>query len=216
MDQGKSRIVLGTSSKFRHSLFAKHFPQLPFSHASPSIDEKAIRLGNTPRDLSEPRALTLALAHAKADALISNLAVGTILITSDQVVVCNNRIREKPLSQEECRLFLRDYSEQPLQTVAAIVLTLVGPPGDSKRFEGVDVATQHFLPIPEAVIDELIKKRDVMFCAGGITVEDELLAPYLAERQGTLDSIMGLPITLVDHLLRKAGVSADFVASDGP
>lgn len=214
MDQGKTRIVLGTSSKFRHDLFTKHFPHLPFSNASPSIDEKAIRLGNTPRDISEPRALTLALAHAKADALISSMPIGTILITSDQVVLCSDRIREKPSSETECRLYLQDYSEQPLRTITAIVLTIVSPPGDSNRYQGVDVAIQHFLPIPETVIDQLINKGDVMFCAGGITVEDELLAPYLGERQGTLDSIMGLPVTLVDQLLRKAGVDTNFHASD--
>lgn len=202
----KKNIVLGTASKFRHALFIEHFPHLPFSHLSPNIDEKAIHLGNIPRDSCDPQKLTLALAHAKADALSKKASPNTILITSDQVVVYNNHIREKPSSESECRLYLHDYSKHPVRTVTAVVLTAFGADGDSKRYEGVDVAIQHLLPVPEQVIDQLIAKGDVMYCAGGITVEDELLAPYLGERQGTLESIMGLPVALLEHLLQKAGI----------
>lgn len=206
MGSRENVVVLGTSSKFRHALFKENFPHLAFSHMSPAIDEKAIRLGNTPRNMCDPHALTLALAHAKADALVSKISRDAILITLDQVVTCNNRIREKPSSEDECRRYIRDYSEQPLQTVTAIVLTTFTPGGNSDRYEDVDVAIQHLHPIPDVVIEQLIRKGDVMYCAGGITVEDELLAPYLGERQGTLDSIMGLPVDLLGQLLHKAGV----------
>lgn len=57
-----------------------------------------------------------------------------------------------------------------------------------KRVETVDVARQHFKPIPEDVIDALIAKGDVLYSAGGFTVEDPLLAPYLGTREGTEDS----------------------------
>lgn len=52
----------------------------------------------------------------------------------------------------------------------------------------MDVAKQHFDPIPEDVIDALIAKGDVLHSAGGFTVEDPLLAPFLGERIGTEDS----------------------------
>jgi hypothetical protein len=54
--------------------------------------------------------------------------------------------------------------------------------------EVVDIAKQHFGHIPEAVIDALIDKGDVLYSAGGFTVEDPLLAPFLGERVGTEDS----------------------------
>lgn len=201
------QIVLGTSSKYRHVLFAKHFPHILFSNISPSIDEKAIRLENTSREESDPRALTTILAHAKADALLHQLSPGTVLITSDQVVVYKGRIREKPESEDECRQFLQDYGAFPVQTVTAVVLSVIDRNRQSKRFEGVDVATQHLLPIPQIVVDKLIRKGDVMYCAGGITVEDALLRPYLGKRQGSLESIMGLPVTLVDKLFQDASIN---------
>lgn len=201
LERVKSRdIVLGTSSKYRHALFRKHFPTLLFTAMSPSIDEHAISAGYADRSTADPSELTLALANAKASALLPNLGPNTLLLTSDQVLSYEGRIREKPGSAEECREYLRSYAVQPVVTVTAVVVTS----GAGQRFEGVDIATQHLRKIPEEVIESLIAKGEVLHCAGGITVEDELLQPFLAERAGSLESIMGLPVQLVGRLLEQA------------
>ena len=41
-----------------------------------------------------------------------------------------------------------------------------------KKVEGVDIAKQYFNPVPENVVDELIHKGDIMYCAGGFMVDD--------------------------------------------
>lgn len=71
--------------------------------------------------------------------------------------------------------------------MTALVVTNTSASG-RKRVECVDVARQHFDPISEEVIDALIAKGDVLHSAGGFTVEDPLLAPFLGERIGTEDS----------------------------
>lgn len=68
-----------------------------YTVSTAGIDEKAIRE-------PDPRALVVALAHAKADAIIARLRSGDevgagrrgVLITCDQVVVHMGRILEKP------------------------------------------------------------------------------------------------------------------------
>lgn len=216
---GNVRVVLGTSSKFRRKLFVDHFPEVSFTTASPSIDEKAISIGNVSRSELDPCALALAIAHAKADALMERLSTPsleetTAILTLDQVVVYEGAIREKPQSEQQCREYLKSYHTNPLQTVSAVVLVVVEgnnkAPSEnlvkSRRFDGVDIATQHFHHIPDHVIDKLIAKGDVMYCSGGITVEDSLLAPYLAHRDGSLESIMGLPVNLLRSLFDNAGI----------
>lgn len=195
-------LILGTSSKYRQALFRTHFPSLPFTTASASIDERAITAGYSDRSAADPSTLTLALAHAKAAAIIPTLSSPAVLLTSDQVLSHNNRIREKPGSDAECREYLASYAEHPVVTVTAVVVTETA---SSQRFEGVDVVTQQLRPLPNDVIDKLIQKGEVQHCAGGITIEDPLLAPYLGARSGTIESIMGLPIELVHELLSKAG-----------
>lgn len=197
----KSRsLILGTSSKYRHVLFRTHFPTLPFTTRSANLDERAITAGYVDRTKADPEALTLALANAKAAALLPNLPPASILLTSDQVVSYRGSIREKPESVERCKGYLRSYAEYPLVTVTAVVLV----DSDTKRrVEGVDVASQLLHPIPEKVIDRLVEKGEVLHCAGGITVEDSLLEPYLKSRTGSLESIMGLPVELVRRLLSE-------------
>lgn len=210
-------IILGTTSKYRHQLFRQHFPSVPFTHASPSIDEKAIRVGNdqSPRASADPSHLTLVIAHAKADALAQSLNHAAILLTSDQVVVCDGQIREKPLTPEQCRQFLQSYGTGPsaLQTVTAVVLTVIPPnsdPTNHSRLDGVDIATQQFDPrISDHVVEQLLAKGDVMYCSGGITIEDPLLKPFLVEPHASIDSIMGLPVKLVRKLFKQAGIEID-------
>lgn len=193
-------LVLGTSSKYRHSLFRTHFPSLPFTTRSANLDEYAITAGYVDRAKADPEALTLALANAKASALLPDLPPASILLTSDQVVSYRGIIREKPGSVERCKEYLRSYAEYPLVTVTAVVLV---DSDTGRRVEGVDVASQLLHPIPEEVVDRLVEKGEVLHCAGGITVEDSLLKPYLKSRTGSLESIMGLPIGLVTKLLSE-------------
>lgn len=234
---GPAQVVLATSSKFRQKLFADHFPDVQFTAESPSIDEKAIAVDGA-RHLLDPHALTLSIAHAKAHALVTRLLSSKastsvpqssrplVILTFDQVVVCHGHIREKPESVEQCRQFLQSYSVNPLQTVTAIVVTIIDhPPSDwesgqelppPRKVDGVDIATQHFRDIPDPVVDQLIAKGEVMQCAGGITVEDPLLEPYLLHRDGTLDSIMGLPVDLLRKLLHKTHVDLSTTSTRQP
>lgn len=193
--------MLGTSSKTRQKLFKDNF-NVPFITMQPNIDEKAITDGSSER--RDAKELTLRIAEAKADALLSRLPDNSILITSDQVIQHAGKIREKPKDVEQCRFYLRSYSKHPATTVTAIV---IHHKNENLRISGVDTCTQHFRSIPDHVVEQLLEKGDVLHCAGGVTVEDELLKPYLAFRQGELDSFMGLPVRLLRRLLVELGIN---------
>jgi septum formation protein len=181
-------VILGSSSKWRRALFEANFPGILSGVRSAEIDESAITAGYSDRGAADPETLTLALAYAKADAIAPLLSDQNrcILVTSDQVLSFRGRIREKPKDEHECRVYLRSYKDHPAVTITALVVSNLAAGG--KRVHAVDVAHQHFREIPESVIDELIAKGDVLHSAGGFTVEDPLLRPYLGMRFGTEDS----------------------------
>src|ERR671923_1513526 len=79
------------------------------------------------------------------------------LITSDQVVVWQGMIREKPENAEEARTFLRGYAEAPAETVTAVVVTNTAAEG---RRQAVDRATVWFRRIPEEIIAQVIARRE--------------------------------------------------------
>jgi len=160
---------------------------------SPEIDEKAIRN-------DDPKRLTIKIAHAKTDALLSHISEPAILVTIDQVVVVHGAIREKPIDEDECRTFLRSYDDTPVEVVNGTVVTNTAT---GKRAEGNNVVTLRFRPIPEKVIDQLIAEGDVLHCAGGLKAEHSALKRYLVSMEGTEESLQGVPIDLVKRLMEE-------------
>jgi len=186
-------IILGSSSKWRK----KVIESLGYNNIrtlSPDIDEKAIR---------DPDAvqLTLKLARAKAAALLQKIPPNSnvLIITADQVILCNGEIREKPRDAEECRNYLRSYAQYPAQCVNGVVVTNVRT---GRQVQGTDIATQYFRPLSEEAIEELIRKGDVLHCAGGFTVE--CMEPYLLRCEGETEAVIGLPKSLTLRLLKEA------------
>ncbi|MBU1126361.1 MAG: Maf family protein [Patescibacteria group bacterium] len=184
-------IILGSSSKFRKAAFAKVTPK--FETMSPEIDEKAIRD-------SDPQALTLKIARAKAAALLSLIADEAILVTADQVVVINGEIREKPDDEDECRRFLRSYNDQPIEVVNGVVVTNTKT---NARAEGNQVTHIQFRQIPETVIDKLIQEGHVLSCSGGLKAEHSDMQSYIESIDGTADDLQGVPVELIKRLMTQ-------------
>jgi septum formation protein len=183
------RIVLGSGSKYRQQLLREMGYE--FEVVNPSIDEKSIRL-------AEPAALALALAHAKADAVIAGLHGPALVIAADQVVAHDGQIREKPASAEEARHFMRTGGESPSETVSAVVVTNTAT---GRRAAGLDVVRIYLRPLPDEVIEERIADGEVFYCAGALRIEDPVIAPYVERIDGAIDSVMGLPKLLTQRLI---------------
>lgn len=165
-----------------------------FETMAADIDEKAIRDG-------DPRRLTPLLAHAKADALLPGIR-SALLVTSDQVVVCNGRILEKPENSREAHEYLEGYAEFPAETVTAVVVTNAAT---RRMAEGVDVAKVVFRRIPPDVIDRLVRSGEILHHAGAFSIEDPLLKDYIVRIEGEPESIMGLPKEMMKRLIEEVG-----------
>ncbi|XP_068649894.1 uncharacterized protein [Aristolochia californica] len=194
-------IILGSASMSRRNILSEM--GYKFTIMTADIDEKAIRK-ETPEDL------VITLAEAKADAIISRLqeiddyktkAVSTLLITADQVVVHGGVIREKPLSKEQAREFIKGYSGGHASTVGSVLVTNLKT---GTRKGAVDKAEVYFHTIPDDVIENLIEEGIVLNVAGGLLLEHPLTSPFVEAVVGTADSVMGLPKALTEQLLQEA------------
>ena len=187
------KVILGSQSEGRREVLSSM--GYKFEILNPNINEKTIRS-------EDPTKLTLALANAKADALLPEIKnkEPTILITSDQVVVWDGKVREKPQTKEEARKVLASYSVKPAETVTAVVATNTA---NQKRVNGVDIARVWFKKIPEEVIERIIRQGEIFSHAGGFSITDLLLEEYVAEVEGAIDSVIGLPKELTNRLIRE-------------
>ncbi|KAK9071412.1 hypothetical protein SSX86_009981 [Deinandra increscens subsp. villosa] len=196
-----AKIILGSSSMARRKILEEMGYE--FTVMVADIDEKSIRR-------EKPEDLVLALAEAKADAIISRLGIEghkeenahpTLLITADTVVVYEGMIREKPSSKEEARHFVKGYSGGCAIVVGSVVITNFTT-GIKKR--GWDRSEVYFHDIPDAVIDKLIDDGVTLNVAGGLMLEHPLTAPFVDTVIGTPDGVMGLSKSLTQKLLEES------------
>jgi len=183
------KIILGSGSKGRRDVLEK--AGYIFDVITADMDEKSICC-------EDSKELVLALAHAKADAILPKIKEPAILITADQVVVCDGVIRGKPKDVGEAKEFIRCYATHPMETVSSIVVvdTQTG-----KRAEGVDIAKVYFKPIPEEAVDEAIAIGRILHCAGAMRCEDKPFSDYVEKLEGTKDGTSGMPLKLLKQLL---------------
>lgn len=157
------------------------------------IDEKAIRF-------DDPVQLTLALANAKADALVAKIKEPAILIALDQVVICNDKILEKPADENEAREYFAMYSIYPAETVTSVVAVNTAT---GKRAEGTDIAKIWIDSVPEDVVCRYIAEGNSFSCSGGFDHEHPLLVSYIKKIEGEPESITGLPVALTKSLIES-------------
>ena len=188
------KIILGSGSKFRKAIMER--AGYSFSTMSADVDERAIRTNN-------PYELPIRLSEAKAAALLPNISEPSLLVTSDTIVICEGKVYEKPIDADEIRAFMREYeSAEEADIVTAVVVTNTQT---GKQVSGVDTCVVSFKPVPDDVLEEFIRVGDPFSRAGGFSIEEGLLAPYVRTVKGTRDSIMGMPLALLKELLAKAG-----------
>lgn len=195
------KIILGSKSIARRKILAEMGYE--FTIMTADIDEKAIRK-------EKPEELVMALAEAKADAIISRLQIAdkevndtepTLLIASDTVVVYEGMIREKPSSKEEAWQYMRDYSGSKAATVSSVLVTNLRTGFRKGQWDKVEIL---FGEIPDETIDKLIEEGAVLNVAGGLIIEHPLILPLVKEVVGTTDSVMGLPKAVTERLIKEA------------
>ncbi|XP_027178293.1 maf-like protein DDB_G0281937 isoform X10 [Coffea eugenioides] len=198
------KIILGSSSMARRQILsAMGFEFTVMVHLTADIDEKSVRK-------EKPEDLVMALAEAKADAIISRLKNTSylgekeqpvLLITADTVAVFEGTVREKPSSKEEARKYLRDYSRGHTSVLGSVVVSNLT---SGNRKGGWDRAEVYFHEIPDDVIDNLIEEGIILNVSGALMLEHPLTLPFVDTVIGTADHVMGLSKALTEKLIQEA------------
>lgn len=186
------KLILGSSSASRKLVLEK--AGFDFEIMTADIDEKAIRH-------DDYSVLPLLIANAKADALLPRITESALLVTADQIVVFDGELREKPVSKDEARRYLKSYtSDKSAETISAVVVVNTQ---NGKRCDGVDIAKTYFKEMPDDVIDRLIEDGKVMNASGAFITEDPVIDRFVDRMEGEPDSVMGLPMKLLLDLIDK-------------
>jgi predicted house-cleaning NTP pyrophosphatase (Maf/HAM1 superfamily) len=199
-------VILGNCSASQRALLSTTGISFSCFEAA-SIDPSAVPISPQKsaekRSKSSPRLLSLGLALARAD-LATKLAARRrgLLVSCAQIAHFHREIRGKPKCAEECRNWLQQYCAQPLHLTSTVLVTDLASHRQFHR--SVTARQQLSMPIPTAIVEKLIEQGDIMNSLGGFLIDSPLIQPFLGERDGAIDEIMGLPLKITASLLRKA------------
>ncbi|WP_028694941.1 Maf family protein [Pseudomonas cremoricolorata] len=184
-------LLLASSSPYRRELLQRL--QLPFTCASPNIDEQ--RLEN-----ESPETLVRRLAMDKAKALAARHPEH-LIIGSDQVAVLDDQVLGKPHTAERA-------CEQLLAASGRSVTFLTGLALLNTRSGECQVDcvpfTVNFRALDRARIERYIQAEQPLDCAGSFKAEGLGISLFQSTSGNDATSLIGLPlIRLVDMLLHE-------------
>jgi septum formation protein len=186
------KIILGSQSENRRSVLQQ--AGYTFDVMASNVNEKAIRHN----DLYE---LPLLLARAKTEALLPQIGEPALLITADQVIVWKGELREKPCDLKEARRFLETFSGSsfPAECVNGIMITNTR----TRQFKlEREISKVYFSKIPQENIESFLASGNALAYAGGFTPQSPLIVPFL-RIEGSLDSVLGLPMDVVKRCMKE-------------
>jgi len=189
------RLVLASTSPYRRELLLRL--GIPFETCAPDTDEAPLP-GET------PDATALRLAEAKARAVAGRFP-DALIIGSDQVAYCGERIYGKPHTHDNA---VRQLHEMSGRTVTFQTgLCLFNARSGHSQVRGVPTRIT-FRQLDNATIERYLHREKPYNCAGSAKSEGlgiALIARFDGEDPNAL---IGLPLIALCEMLANEGVNA--------
>lgn len=192
--QSNPQIILGSSSRYRRALLDRL--GLEFSCISPDIDESQLKN-------ESPAELVTRLAVEKAKAVADQSHPSALIIGSDQLAVCGDKVLGKPGNFENAVEQLNNCSGNQVSFLTSLCLYRREPALQLTATIPIDV---HFRQLSQAEIERYLLKDTPYDCAGSF--KSESLGVSLFDKVDTVDltALEGLPLITLCKFLREAGV----------
>lgn len=184
MDTKGKKIILGSNSPRRKELLG-------------GLDiEFTVDTGNTFEEIYDPdtphERIPEVLSEGKSYGFHRALEDNEILITSDTLVLCGDRVMGKPHSREEAIDMLRCLSGREHKVITAITLR------DCERCSTTsDTAVVYFKELTDNEIEYYVDQYKPFDKAGAYGIQEWIGYAGIGRIEGSYFTIMGLPVHLV-------------------
>lgn len=187
-----SRLVLASSSPYRQKLFSRL--NLAFDWVDPDIDESTLP-GESALGLSQR------LGRQKAQAVTAE-GDDPLVIGSDQVAACDNRLLGKPGSSAAAREQLAFCAGKQVVFFTSIAVWRPAQQLLREEMESVEVSMR---PLTRREIDDYIAADTPLDCAGSFKVESLGITLFRSITTRDPTALEGLPLIALSAMLREAG-----------
>ena len=184
MDIKGKKIILGSNSPRRKELLG-------------GLDiDFTVDTGNTFEEVYDPSTaherIPEVLSEGKSYGFHRELADDEVLITSDTLVLCGDRVMGKPHSREEAIDMLRCLSGREHKVITAVTIR------DSRRCKTTaDTALVYFKELTDNEIEYYFDQYRPFDKAGAYGIQEWIGYIGIDKIEGSYFTIMGLPVHLV-------------------
>ncbi len=188
MLQLKYPVILASNSPRRKELLEKL--EIPFSVQTVDVDEDII-------ENIDPRKVARYLAEVKGNAH-DHLAKNKIIITSDTIVLYNNKVLGKPTSTQEAIEILSTLSGNTHEVITGVCLKA------NNELYSFDVSTKvTFGKLSLTEIEHYVNTGSANDKAGAYGIQDWIGLIGISSIEGSYYNVMGLPVYELYAQLKK-------------
>ncbi len=187
-------LILASSSITRQELLQRL--QLPFQQYSPDIDESAF-------NDEKPADLALRLARTKAEVAAKQFPQA-IIISADQVIMCENERLDKPGNAENARKQLTLVSGKKIESYTGLCVINSHTGKYQTGLETYEVAFRELTP---STIQNYVDRDQPFHCAGSIKAEGIGITLFTSMTGRDPTALLGLPLMLLTDMLNKEYIS---------
>jgi len=191
-----SPLILASASPRRAELLSA--AGIPFEVRPAHIDE-GLRAGED----AGTYARRVAVDKARA---IARQANGRSVLAADTVVVIDGLVLGKPVDFDDAKRMLRLLSGRSHEVITAVAL-MSNPRGrsDAAIDARIESTVVEFAPLDTAEIDWYVATGETSDKAGAYAIQG-LASRFVTRIEGSYSNVVGLPMSLVYAMCRRAGI----------
>ena len=189
-----SRIILASQSPSRKELLERL--GLPFIVAPQNIDE-------TPYDKERPHPYVRRLAKEKAHKAQKDNP-NAVIIAADTIIYKGHTILQKPKDAEEARTMIEQLSGARHRVFTGLCVL-----HNKKKCVKSIVTRVQFRRLQPKAIKQHVLSQNWKGCSGGYNLASASLA-FIKNVNGSISSIIGLPLAELCSILSTFGIDHDF------
>ena len=179
-----SNVILASSSEVRKKILDQYFSKV--INVPHNADEDKYKTQKR-----KPAEIALRIAKQKALSVLKNYP-SEMIIASDQILVCDNKVLSKPKSLEEATKKLLFLRKKVHKLYSSIYVLQKG----KFYFQQVKEASLYFANISQNDIELYVKnnKKTVLTTVGSYKIEENSKYKFLRVIEGDRETILGFPI----------------------
>ena len=191
----KKRLILASGSPRRRELLRN--AGFTFEVIPPEVAED--NPGN-----EAPAMLVERLALDKAEAVAGRFhrQDNVVVLGADTVVVVDSTLLGKPASPAEARQMLQRLSDRTHKVITGVALV---EPETARRTVAHETTRVFFRPLEPQEMEDYVATGEPLDKAGAYAIQGGA-SRFVTRVEGCYFNVMGLPVALVERLLRECGM----------